>query len=244
MGTIVSKSAILGLMTTQLSAQAVDAASNVLQSVLQEDLVSVVLFGSAVTGDFFPGISDLDILVTTATGLTVADCVRLQRAAEVVDMQPFRSIQAIYFRATDPTPSLVPGGFEVLTGPSLPDGFVKTELDLRESGQHWLQGHHERYEKDLYDWSMAGGEKLPRIGRLLVTRVKPTIRALLAQQELSAVPIWLATWDELAIAAQNLDEHLKRCIGKLTVAMGADPVDWGIVGRRSIYVLECVSRLL
>jgi predicted nucleotidyltransferase len=226
------------------SARVANAASDILSSILQERLTSIAAFGSAVTGDFFPGISDLDLLVTTTTGLTVADFVRLQQAAEAMEVRPFSSIQAIYFRATDPTPSLVPGGYAHVAGPPMPSGFLRSELDLRESGQLWLQGHHQRCEMDLFEWSMAVDEKLPRIGRLLVTRIKPTVRALLARRELNAAEIWLATWDELIVATQEVDELLSQCIIKLTEALRADPIDWGVLGRRSIYTLDCIPRLM
>jgi hypothetical protein len=97
---------------------------------------------------------------------------------------------------------------------------------------------------DLFEWSMAVDEKLPRIGRLLVTRIKPTVRALLARRELNAAEIWLATWDELIVATQEVDELLSQCIIKLTEALRADPIDWGVLGRRSIYTLDCIPRLM
>jgi predicted nucleotidyltransferase len=227
-----------------VSARAANVASDLLSSILQERLASVAAFGSAMTGDFFPGVSDLDLLVTTTTGLMVADFLRLQQAAEATEVRPFSSIQAVYYRVTDPTPSLIPGGYAVVAGPPIPSGFLRSDLDLRESGQRWLRGHHQRYEMDLYEWSTAVGEKLPRIGRLLVTRVKPTIRALLVQRELNAAEVWLATWDELIVATQEVDKHLSGIIIKLTEAMRVDPTDWGIVGRRSIYTLDCLSGLM
>jgi len=48
--------------------------SSNLGEILGENLLSVILFGSAVMGDFHPGEGDLDFVAVTRTGLSDSDC--------------------------------------------------------------------------------------------------------------------------------------------------------------------------
>jgi predicted nucleotidyltransferase len=49
-----------------------------IRAVLHEDLTGLYLYGSVVSGDFIPGISDLDLLAVTRRDITLADLAQLE----------------------------------------------------------------------------------------------------------------------------------------------------------------------
>ena len=53
--------------------------SNGLKDILEDNLVSVILFGSAVLGDFTPGKGDLDFVVVVRNDLSYSDCNKIFR---------------------------------------------------------------------------------------------------------------------------------------------------------------------
>ena len=60
-----------------------------LQSILRDRLVGVYLYGSLITGDFAPGISDIDLVVVLTDALDDADFASLHRLHQsVVERQP------------------------------------------------------------------------------------------------------------------------------------------------------------
>ena len=60
-----------------------------LQSILREKLVGIYLYGSLVTGDFDPGISDIDLVVVLKDALAAADFQSLHRLHQsIIGRQP------------------------------------------------------------------------------------------------------------------------------------------------------------
>jgi predicted nucleotidyltransferase len=60
-----------------------------LRSILREELVGIYLYGSLITGDFAPGISDIDLVVVMTTALDSIQFNALHRLHEsVVERQP------------------------------------------------------------------------------------------------------------------------------------------------------------
>jgi predicted nucleotidyltransferase len=75
-----------------------------LARILREKLAGLYLYGSLVTGDFDPGLSDIDLLAVTASGLTQAEieALRAMHEALVVEHASWDDrVEVAYVSATD-----------------------------------------------------------------------------------------------------------------------------------------------
>jgi len=177
-------------------------------------IVALVAYGSVVTGDFIEGFSDLDLVVVLPQPLTVEEAIVLQR--QMPEPVAVAYIQPTFHLRDRPVPHLVPGAFHVEHG-ELPSGFVATEETLRRSSADTLRVLPTLVDDDARAWVGAIGEKRPRHVRLMVTRLKPAVRATLVRLGEPVVEVWRAPWDGLvdlwrqhrALRADELAEILE-----------------------------------
>jgi predicted nucleotidyltransferase len=158
-------------------------------------IVAVAAYGSIVTRDHLAGFSDLDVLVIVREPISVEDAIRLQRLMPEPDGVPY--VQPSFRLLHEPEPYLVPGAFRVVAG-ELPDGFVATEEALLRDGGEVLRKLPDLVRDDARAWTGAINEKRPRHVRLMVTRLKPAVRATLVRLGEPVLHVWAMPWDELA----------------------------------------------
>jgi Nucleotidyltransferase domain len=162
-------------------------------------LVSVVAYGSSVTGDVLPGYSDFDCLIALTAPVPLADLLALQARLGPAEVTPFSYLQPTFVVVGQaPRPVLVPGSFAVLGGLEPSPAWVCGPADLVASGERWLAGLPAVTATDAADWSLATPAHYGRRARLHLTRIKPTVRALLTRSGAEPVPTWAASWDRLA----------------------------------------------
>jgi Nucleotidyltransferase domain len=157
-------------------------------------IITLVPYGSVVTGDFIEGFSDLDLVAVLPEPLTIEDAIALQR--EMPEPDGVAYVQPTFHVQDRPEPHLVPGAFRVEIG-ELPDGFVATEETLIRSGADVLRELPSLVADDARAWTGAIGEKRPRHVRLMVTRLKPAVRATLVTLGEPVLEVWRAPWDDL-----------------------------------------------
>jgi len=160
-------------------------------------LVAVAVHGSGVTGDAFAGLSDLDFVVVLKGVLSPTTSAEVAEALDRVSIEPYAYLQATYHDAGHPEPSIVPGAYRRLLGDSkVLHGFEHSAASLRASGERWLGSLSDLRQQDIEDWSFSTGRR-PRQLRLVLTRVKPTVRAVLVVDGVQPLDAYRAPWPEL-----------------------------------------------
>jgi hypothetical protein len=172
-----------------------EAVANVYRQVFGSRLVGIAVHGSAVTGDVLPGLSDIDFVVVLATRLTLPDCEAVAAQVDAVEIDPFAYVQATYRETGVPMPTLVPGGFSVQHG-VIEEGLLHTHKSLGAAAEAWMEGLPRLVEQDMKDWSVAVGRR-PRQFRLILTRLKPTVRARLTMSGDDPVATYRNPWPML-----------------------------------------------
>jgi hypothetical protein len=171
--------------------------------VLGKRLFALAAYGSVVTGDFIAGFSDLDLLVVVRDELTVDDAITLQQ--RMPEPPGVAYVQPSFHLMDHPVPHLVPAAFHTLLG-ELPEGFVATEQTLLQSSAETLHNLPPLLVQDARDWTGAMGEKRLRHVRLMVTRLKPAVRATLVRLGEPPLEVWRMPWDALALRWSDHDE--------------------------------------
>ncbi len=165
--------------------------------VLGPRLGAIAVYGSAVDGEILAGYSDFDCLVTVNAPVTLADALALEEVIGQADIAPFTYYQPTFVVATSPRALLVPSAYAVLPGDELGPDWILSDDDLRTSGDEWLRRLSALLAKDAVDWSMTTPASRSRRARLHLTRVKPSLRALLVREGHEPTPTWTATWSDL-----------------------------------------------
>lgn len=200
-----------------------------LEAVLGERLAGTVVYGSAVTGDFIPGFSDIDLAVFARGALRLDDARALQEQADALAALAGGRLQLSHWVDADrdaPRPLFVPGAFMVLCGPGLRPGWMHAEESLRAAGQAWLAALPVLVRRDASDWALASGPVRTRLVRLLSTRLKPAIRAALVEQGHPALSVWGSPWNALVKLWSLHDEEgavaLRDVLGRLPTKPGEE----------------------
>jgi Nucleotidyltransferase domain len=215
-------------------AMELDGVTGAFSRVLSDRLVALVAYGSVVTGDRLPG-SDLDLLVVLRTPLTLDDAVSLQRW--MPEPPGVSYIGVTYLLANEPAPWLVPDGFRLLTG-LLEDGFISDEATLTLRGREVLRDLPRIVDQDARDWSGAIGEKRGRQVRLLTTRLKPAVRAMLAREGEPPLEVWRLPWDELVQRWRRHDPLKADALASVLDHLRAVPRDDQASGEGLLRLLE------
>ncbi len=201
-----------------LAAPIAAALAGAASEVLGSRLVSLVAYGSAVSGDILPRYSDFDFAVAVSGPVTLDDALALERATGQLDIAPFTYCQPRLVGRSATNAVFVPSTFAVILGEAPPAAWIFDGGQLRTSGEEWLAGLPASLAQDATDWSFTTSTSRARRARLHLTRVKPSLRALLVRHGCDPVTAWTATWDELS---RRLTEVDARAAEQLSVLLEA-----------------------
>jgi len=123
----------------------VDGLAAEVEATLGPELVGLVLYGSAVTGGFDPGISDVDLVAVTASGIEHVDLAALRLMHDaVVDRQPVWTdrVEVVYlgqaalrrFRASPGPLAVISPGEPLHRSDSRPSDWLQNWFYARETG--------------------------------------------------------------------------------------------------------------
>ena len=185
------------------------------REVLGARLDAFVLYGSSASGDLLPGYSDLDVLIALNEPITLADTLALQHAVEAIALEPYSYCQPTFVLGEPVRPLLSPGTFQVLTGAISQERWVCRADDLRARSEAWLDDLPRLVTSDAGDWAMTTRALLRRQARLHLTRVKPSLRALLVRAGCEPVRAWAGTWQQIATWLTPVDEALADQVDRL-----------------------------
>jgi predicted nucleotidyltransferase len=208
--------------------------ADVVQRGFGDRVVFAAVHGSAATGDVLPGLSDLDVAIVLDDLPSVADAVAMHHRMKHVSIEPCSYVQPAYFEVGAVHPLLVRGAYVVLLG-EVPAGFEQQDDDLRRNGEEWLAKLPDLVRADAQAWSLANGISTARFARLLATRLKPALRALLVRAGADPQVAWSLRWDDLAAA---LDDPIATGVRRfLDIARLPEPI-WDAIGDTALFVLE------
>jgi hypothetical protein len=204
-----------------------------------ERLELLAVHGSEVVGDAIPGFSDLDLVAMVRGGLDLEASLKCADGLEV-DLGPASHLQVEWVDAEAPTPSLVPGSFRVLIGGEPTSGLLHTPFTLRLSGAAWLEQLPEFIRRDTGYWAVAVGRRSQQL-RVLVTRVKPTLRAWLTTLGEDPIATYAAPWGRLANAVRRHDPGIAGLVLELVDGLRAEPRDELALGSTALHLLTRVA---
>jgi len=202
-------------------------------------IVAVAVYGSVVTGDFIEGFSDLDLQVVLPQPLSVEQAIMLQR--QMPEPPGVAYIQPTFSVRDRPVAHLIPGAFRVEQG-ELPSGFIATEETLRRSSTDTLRELPSLIEDDARAWVGAIGEKRPRHVRLMVTRLKPAVRATLVELGEPVVDVWQTPWDGLVDLWRDHDGRSSAALAEILRLLHVRDRDDRACGERVLRLLERIAR--
>lgn len=215
-----------------------------LATVLGSRLAGLIVYGSAAQGDYINGFSDFDVLAFVRGTPHLDAFLQLQDVIGEIDPSPFAYLQwsgpvdledAASYRAI-----LVPGGFRILTGPSPDARFLHTEESLRASGEAWLDRLPAVAARDVQDWAFATGAARTRMLRLLLTRLKPALRAWLVAAGAPVFETWTASFPELAARWQASAPEAGEQLREVLLSLPAPPAAEASIGRAVIQLTELI----
>lgn len=192
-------------MSEHIRARIVQAFSEV----LGPDLTAIYVYGSATDGSFLAGFSDFDVAVFCHGRPALDAYLAVYRHLADVQLDPFDYLQVKYIDVTAPPKhELVPGAFELLCGGLIDEKpYVFTDESLRAESKRWLSIVPGLLAEDAQTWSVAvGPARRRRHVRLIVTRIKPTVRGLLTVLGESPAKAFTATWDDFPSMMASHDQ--------------------------------------
>lgn len=210
-----------------------------LKGALGDRLELLAAHGSEVTGDAFPGFSDLDLVASVRGALDLEAALTCAETLDV-DLGPASYLQVDWVDAGSPTASLVPGSFRILVGGEAPPEILHTAFTLRLSGAAWLEQLPEMIRRDTGYWAAADGRRSSQL-RVLVTRVKPTIRAWLTTLGEDPLGTYAAPWGRLANATRRHDPGIAGLVLELVDGLRADPREELALGATALHLLTRVA---
>ncbi|MCU7730875.1 hypothetical protein ODJ79_44785 [Actinoplanes sp. KI2] len=175
--------------------------------VLGDRLQAAAVYGSAVTGDLLHGFSDLDLRLFVTNPVTVDDHLALRAALSGSDLGGAAALQLSAAAAT-PRPCFPPRTFRWVYGGGYGDAVVLDAGQLRAAGADWLARLPGLLADDGLDWAAGTGADGRRQLRLLVTRLKPTVRAIITAASDDPAFVWSAGWPDLTWRLAALDARL------------------------------------
>ena len=203
-----------------------------------ERLELLAIHGSDVVGDAIPGFSDLDLVAMVRGGLDLEDSLKCADGLKV-DLGPASYLQVEWVDADAPTPSLVPGSFRILIGGDPPPDLMHTRFTLRMSGAAWLEQLPEIIRRDTGYWAVAVGRRSPQL-RVIVTRVKPSLRAWLTTLGEDPIATYAAPWGRLANAVRRHDPGIAGLVLELVDGLREHPRDELALGSTALHLLRRV----
>lgn len=136
------------------------------------------------------------------------DALALHRHLGTLEPRPFAYLQVKYVDLVDPPePQLVPNSFELLAGALDAEApYVFGDEALPIEAARWLSVLPGIVIDDTETWSVSvGTARRLRHVRLIVSRVKPAIRSILARRGVRPTTAFGASWSEMAELVRTLD---------------------------------------
>ncbi len=194
------------------------------REVLGDRLVALAAHGGAVTG-FISGFSDFDFILVVKGFPSTADASALNEKLTRLcpDPAPFTYLQlSEVVDLAQPGGSLcglIDGAYSLLAG-ALPDGWqFNSREDLRTSGRALLSDLPRLIRIDTVDWAAdVAGRREHRV-RVLFTRLKPAIRALLVERGLDPFEVWTANWTALPSLLEGVQPQIGSVLAGLVEAL-------------------------
>jgi hypothetical protein len=136
---------------------------------------------------------------------------------------------------------LIDGACAVLAG-ALPASweFNSTE-DLRRAGEEWLADLPRLLRTDVIDWAADAGARREYRVRVLFTRLKPAVRAILVQRGLDPFEGWTANWATLPRLVSDIDAELGSRIAALVERLPPRPDTVLEIGRDALTLLDEIA---
>lgn len=186
--------------------------------------IGLLLYGSALRGDFVPGCSDVDFQIyLDASAFEPGDrlplnlCIAIQRDLATIDLGPFSYIQALAFSNSvrEDWVGPVPGTYRLLSG-RLPTAEATPEqLRLGAAARLSMLEPVREHLSGLLD---HGEHRLESHVRLLISDVWPALKQVLAIQRGDPVGVWSLTKQE-AIALLPEDSPMGSTIRNFYAAV-------------------------
>lgn len=152
--------------------------------------------------------------------------------------EPFSYVQPTFVSEGHEAHRLVPGAYVDLLG-SLGDEWLHDNVSLRESGEALLGGLPDLLTAHVADFSLTTGQTRSRRARLLLTGVKPSLRALLAR-EAEPLVAWRSSWGQLVrrlvVTDPELGVAVERLLGEARVRVDRE------VAREALRVLGMICQ--
>jgi len=211
-----------------------------LASAFGERLELLAVHGSEVTGDAFPGFSDLDLVAVLRGGRLDLEAALKCADGLALDLGPASYLQVDWVDAGTPRPSLVTSSFRLLIGDAVPEALFHTAFTLRLSGAAWLEQLPDLIQRDTEDWAIAVGRRSRQL-RLIVTRAKPTVRAWLTTLGEDPVATYAAPWGRLANAVRRHDPGIAGLVLELVEGLRAEQRDEYALGSTGLHLLTRIA---
>ncbi|OAI42540.1 hypothetical protein AYO38_11380 [bacterium SCGC AG-212-C10] len=211
--------------------------------VLGERFVSVVAYGSAITGGVVPEFSDLDLALFMRGQLGVRDALALHRRIAEVECAPYAYLQLSYVidvGREDSRPLFVPGCWRVVAGDIL-DGWEHTEATLYTRSCVTLAGLFPVLGELAFDWAVATGDRRTRAVRLMATKLKPAVRSLLVRRGWPALEAWKMDWRQLSESWQSFNPAAGKCLDRTIGMLPAGPDEEQAAGELLLTLLSAVA---
>ena len=203
--------------------------------VLGDRLVGLAAHGSAVTG-YIAGFSDFDFVLVVRDFISPSDAAALHAALAVAcpDSTPFTYLQlsAVVDIADSSRRrhGLIESAHAVLAGALPSDWEFNSEEDLRAAGRERLKALPGLVRIDSLDWAADTGAQRARRIRVMMTRLKPAVRAILVNGGVDVMEAWTADWYGLAKALTALDADRGLRMSAILSRLPSPPADEMEVG--------------
>jgi hypothetical protein len=213
---------------------------------LGDRLVALAAHGGAVTG-FISGFSDFDFVLVAKGFPSTADASALNEALTRLcpDPAPFTYLQlSSVVDVSDLVASrrgLIDGAYGLLAG-ALPEDWQFTgREDLRTSGRAFLSDLPRLIRVDTIDWAAdAAGRREYRV-RVLFTRLKPAVRALLVERGVDPLDAWTANWAALPRLLAGVEPQIGLELAGLVEALPPSRDNAFDLGDGALQLLEQIA---
>lgn len=216
------------------------------REVLGNRLIALAAHGGAVTG-FISGFSDFDFVLVVKGFPSTADASDLNQALTRLcpDPAPFAYLQlSSVIDIADPGASrrgLIDGAYSLLAG-ALPEDWQFTNReDLRTSGRALLSDLPRLIRIDTIDWAADAGGRRERRVRVLFTRLKPAIRALLVERGLDPLEAWTANWTLLPGLLAGAEPQIGSVLAGLVAGLPPNRGNVFGLGAGALQLLEQIA---
>lgn len=191
----------------------IEQAANVYYKHTKQQLTGIVIHGSAITGDFIPGCSDIDIkLLMNGTSLDLGKYYDIHKELAKIEVAPFRYIQCDILGKSLPEnyAGFVSGTYQVIYG----ENFIP-DISSDQLREHSIQSIRsiDAFPKFAYESLLDhGGNRLSQNVRLMITKIWPTLKNCLIIEGNDPIRVWgLSKVDAIyGLRDTNLKSMFKR----------------------------------